>query len=389
MSVAKSVPYWRLSAYYFFYFAFIGAFSPYFSLYLSSIRFTALDIGVVMSLMQVMRLLGPNLWGWLAERLGRKTPIVRMAAVVSLVGFSGFFLSDAFIGVFVAMAVMGFFWSAALPLVETLTLGHLGTQATRYGSIRLWGSVGFVVAVLGTGAALDFFPLRAVLWTGVLILGGIFVCALAVPEAPGEKHAAAPRSLRHIVATREVVTLLAACLLMSAAHGALYVFYSILLVDHGYSKIEVGWLWTLGVLAEIAVFWFMPRLLRTFSTRDILLFSFACAVLRFLVIGWATDHAWLIAAAQLLHGATFGAYHAAAVASVARLFPGSLQARGQALYGSLSFGAGGMIGGLVSGWAWDGLGSAVTFTLSAGFALLGLMVMHFGWRKPAAVPQPC
>lgn len=385
MSVAQPVPYWRLSAYYFFYFAFIGAFSPYFSLYLSGIRFSAWDIGVVMSLMQVMRLLGPNLWGWLAERLGQKTPIVRMAAAVSLAGFCGFFLSDAFAGVFVAMAVMGFFWSAALPLVETLTLGHLGTHGSRYGAIRLWGSVGFIVAVLGTGAALDFFPLHAVLWAGLLMLAGILACALTVPEAPPEHHAAPRQSLRRVMATREVGALLSACLLMSAGHGALYVFYSILLVDHGYSKTAVGWLWTLGVLAEIAVFWYMPRLLRTFSTRDILLFSFGCAVVRFLVIGWATDQVWLIAAAQLLHGATFGAYHAAAVAAVARLFPGPLQARGQALYGSLSFGAGGMIGGLVSGWAWDGLGSAVTFTLSAGFALLGLLVMSFGWPKPAAV----
>ena len=93
------VPYWRLSAYYFFYFAFIGAFSPFFTLYLQSLKFSAWDIGVLMSLMQVMRLLAPNLWGWLADRLGAKTPIVRGAALMSLAGFSCFFFAQGFAGV--------------------------------------------------------------------------------------------------------------------------------------------------------------------------------------------------------------------------------------------------------------------------------------------------
>ena len=54
------IPYWRLSSLYFFYFAFIGTFSPYFGLYLKSLDFNAWDIGVLMSLMQVMRLAAPH-----------------------------------------------------------------------------------------------------------------------------------------------------------------------------------------------------------------------------------------------------------------------------------------------------------------------------------------
>ena len=112
-----------------------------------------------MSLMQVMRLLAPNLWGWLADRLGAKTPIVRGAALMSLLGFSCFFFTQSFSGFFFGMALLAFFWSAALPLVEALTFTHLGAQASRYGAIRLWGSVGFIVAVLGLGWLLDRLPL--------------------------------------------------------------------------------------------------------------------------------------------------------------------------------------------------------------------------------------
>jgi PPP family 3-phenylpropionic acid transporter len=382
------VPYWRLSAYYFFYFAFIGAFSPYFTLYLQSLRFSAWDIGVLMSLMQVMRLLAPNLWGWLADRIGAKTPIVRGAALMSLFGFSCFFFAQGFAGFFLGMALLAFFWSAALPLVEALTFSHLGAQANRYGAIRLWGSVGFIVAVLGLGWLLDRLPLSATLWVSLALLGGILACALALPDKREAAHETDRLPIGDILRRREVRALFAACFFMAAAHGALYVFYSIYLVGRGYSTTLVGFLWTLGVVAEIIVFLAMPRLFGAFSLRAILLFSFACAIVRFLAIGWGVGSLALILAAQLLHAATFGAYHAASVAAVNRWFAGRHQARGQALYGSLSFGAGGMLGGLVSGWAWDALGAEITYTLSAGFALLGLVTLWRGWRPAGACQRP-
>ncbi len=373
------LPYWRLSAYYFFYFAFVGAFSPYFTLYLQSLALSASDIAILMSLMQLMRVLAPNLWGWLAEHLGMRIAIVRASALMSLAGFSIFFLTSGFSGLFAAMALMAFFWSAALPLVESVTFLHLGTQGHRYGSIRVWGSIGFIIAVLGLGYLLDFMPIDGMLWVTAAVLVGILLCALVVPEAASASTHRAAASLRETLRRPEVRALLGACFLMSAAHGALYVFYSIYLVELGYAKSLVGWMWTLGVLAEIVVFMFMPRLTKRFSLRAILLFSFACAVLRFVMIGWGADSLAVLVGAQLLHGATFGAYHAAAIAVVNLWFPGRLQSRGQALYGSLSFGAGGMLGGLLSGYTWDTLGSAWTFTLGSGFALAGLVWLALGW----------
>ena len=377
------LPYWRLSAYYFFYFAFIGAFSPYFGLYLQSLAFSARDIGVLMSLMQVMRVVAPNVWGWLAQRSGRHMPIVRLAAAASALGFVGFFFTRSFGGIFAAMVLLSFFWGAALPLAESVTLSHLGSQSGRYGGVRVWGSVGFIAAVLGCGYLLDFLPLTALLWVCLAVLCGIIGAALLMPDAPPRAHASDHLPLRDILRRREVVSLLAACFAMSAAHGALYVFYSIHLVENGYGKAAVGWLWTLGVVAEIVVFLTMPALLRRLSLRAILLASFACAVLRFLLIGWGVESVPLVVFAQVLHGATFGAYHAAAVAAIGRWFGGRHQARGQALYSSVSFGAGGMVGGILSGFAWTALGPALTYTLSSAFALAGWLLVLSARHEPA------
>ncbi|NMG04176.1 MFS transporter [Azoarcus taiwanensis] len=376
------LPFWRLSGYYFAYFAFIGAFAPYFTLYLQSLAFSATDIAILMSLMQLMRIIAPNLWGWLSERTGVRMPIVRVSALASLLGFCLFFVTSDFFGVFVAMALMSFFWSAALPLVESTTFNHLGGEGHRYGTIRSWGSAGFIVAVLLIGYALDHLPVSSLLWMSTLILATILLCAVWVPEAGRPVEARLPASLATTLRQPHIQALFGACFFMSAAHGALYVFYSIYLVENGYGKSLVGWMWTLGVLSEIVVFLLMPRMARRFSMRSVLLFAFAAAVVRFVMIGWGVGSLPILVVAQLLHGATFGAYHAAAITLVNRWFPGRLQASGQALYGSLSFGAGGMIGGLLSGFTWDSIGAAWTFTIGSGFALIGLVWLIRGLLEP-------
>ncbi|MCA1938992.1 MAG: MFS transporter [Dechloromonas sp.] len=373
----QALPHWRLSGYYFFYFAFIGAFSPYFGLYLQSLSFSAWDIGLLMSQMQLMRLFGPNLWGWLVDHFGHRLAVIRLAGAVGLAGFLAFFWLDRLPGMLVAMAVLALFWSAALPLVETLTFDHLREERGRYGNIRLWGSVGFIIAVMGTGALLDWVAPVGVLWVCAVILLGILVFALVLPEAPLHAATGEETPIRDILRQPRVLALMGACFAMSAAHGGFYVFYSIHLSGHGYAKTAVGLLWSLGVLAEIGVFLLMARIARRYSLRDILLLSFAAAVLRFLLMGWAVESVAAMIFVQLLHGLTFGAYHAAAIAAVSQWFPGKAQGRGQALYSSLSFGAGGLIGALVSGWAWDDWGAGWTFSLGSVFALAGLLLV---WR---------
>ena len=384
MPFAISAAHWRLSAWYFFYFAFVGAFAPYFTLYLQSLGLSAAAIGTLMSLMLAMRLVAPNAWGWLADHLGHKVLIVRASALLAAVGSALFFAVRDFWGLFAAMASMAFFWSASLPLVEALTLGRLEGRAERYGHIRLWGSVGFIVAVTATGIWLDRQPIASLLWVNLGLLGGIGICAWLLADAPATPARRSAEPLWPALMRPQVLALLAACLLMSAAHGPFYVFYSIHLVAHGYEKTTVGVLWSLGVVAEIAIFIVMPRLIRAWSIRRILIISFVAAIVRFLVVGWGADSLVLMVLAQLLHGATFGANHAGAVAMLNRWFPAGQQGRVQALYGSASFGAGGMVGNLASGAAWESLGPGLTFTLGSAFAVAGLLLTWLGLSSDRA-----
>ena len=373
----------RLSGWYFCYFAFLGAFVTYFGLYLQSLGLSAWEIGVLLSIHSVMRLFGPLAWGWWADRIGARAKVVKLTLAICLATFLALFPAREFWTFFLVLSLLSFFWTAGLPLVEALTLSSLKHRIERYGPIRLWGSIGFIVAVQGVGAMLDWWHVQSLLWICLGLLAANWLMALVLPEAsPGQHQGAAP--LREVLAQRRVQALLGACFLMSAAHAPLYVFYSIHLVDHGYSKTAVGALWAVGVVAEIGVFLLMPRLLARFGLRGLLLATFAIAVVRFLMIGWGAASPWLVLVAQIFHGATFGACHAGAMAALNRWFTAHHQGRAQSLYSSMSFGGGSVLGGLISGYGWEHWGAGPTYTVAALFALAGAVVIQRGMAREEA-----
>ncbi|MFN9491374.1 MAG: MFS transporter, partial [Betaproteobacteria bacterium] len=362
-------------------FAYLGAFAPFFALYLDSVGMSAVQIGVLMALPQVTRIVAPHLWGWLADHSGRRIGIVRAAGAAGTLAYLGVFAGDSFVLLFAVLFAMMFFWSAALPLVEATTLTHLGDDMSRYGRIRVWGSVGFIGAVVAVGYLIDATAPRAVLWAVGALMLVMLLLSFAIGEAKVEPHPSDDLPVWRIVRRPEVIAIVAASALMAAAHGPYYTFYTIHLVDHGYSKSAAGWLWALGVICEIGIFVWMSRLYRAYSLRAILIASTLLAALRFVVIGWAAESFLLLLAAQTLHAASFGSFHAAAIGVVHRLFRGRHQARGQAIYGSLAYGLGGSLGGLASGYAWGALGAGPTFTLAGVCALLAAAVLWKGLRQ--------
>lgn len=369
------VLYWQLAGFYFFYFAYLGAFAPYFSLYLDQLGFSAAGIGVLLALPQLMRIVAPHLWGYLADVSARRVRVACLAGLAGSICYLGVFLSSQWWWLFGAVALWSFFWSAALPLMEVTTLDHLGKRSADYGRIRLWGSIGFIAAVVGIGWLLDRRGVSALLPIIAIAMAGILLSAWWIPESHHAAAEATDEPLGTLLRRPQVITLISVCFLMAVAHGPYYTFFSIHLVAQDYSKAAVGWLWAVGVIAEIAVFAGMPWMYRNVSAYALLGTSLAVAAVRFVLIGWFAHCPAVLFVAQLMHAATFGTFHSVALASVHRLFRGRNQARGQAVYSSLSFGLGGTLGGLGSGLAWEWLGPSGTFGAASVCALLGLVVL--------------
>ena len=366
----------QLSGFYFFYFAFVGAFASYWSLYLKSLSFSALQISFALSVMQVMRIISPTIWGWIADHRSNPQTVVRGLSIATIILFSGVFLGDGYFWLVPITACASFVWGGSLPLVEAITMGQLAGQMDRYGRIRLWGSVGFILAVTIVGYLLDHVAMRWLPHIVALMMCGIAWFAFKIPNAAAHHDARSAEPIWDILRRREVTLLFAACFCMTAAHGPLYIFFSIFLDDHGYNKTSIGVLWSLGVIVEVFLFLYFPKILKFIKLEHIFMGTFAVAATRFLMIAWGVQWPALIVVAQILHAITFGAFHVAAMTYVHRHFKCQHQSKGQALFTSLTYGAGGTVGGLAAGALWEPIGAGWTFTLGALTAGLGFVLLY-------------
>jgi PPP family 3-phenylpropionic acid transporter len=371
------MPYWRLSGFYLFYFASLGALVPYWSLYLKSLGFSSLQIGQLMAILMATKIISPNIWGWIADHTGKRMAVVRLGSLLAVLSFAAVFYVESYWGLALAMLLFSFFWNAALPQFEATTLSHLGEQSHRYSMIRLWGSIGFILTVAGLGPLLD--SAGAAILPPVLL--GLFLAiwgsSLLVRERLVEHPAQESRPIGQILRRPEVLALLAVCFLMQASHGPYYTFYTIYMEGFGYSRSVIGQFWALGVIAEVVIFLVMSQLVTRFGLRSLMLWTAVLTALRWLLIGAMPESLGVMLFAQLLHAASFGVFHASAIALFHKFFIGRHQGRGQALYSSLSFGAGGAFGALYSGMAWDSLGAAPTYGLAA---MLAGVAVFISWR---------
>ena len=370
-------PYWSLSAFYFFFFAVVGALLPFWPLYLESLGFGPVQIGTLVAFVMVTKIVAPNVWGWVADRRGRRMALVRLACIAATLIFAAVLLSTRYWWIALLMVLYSFFWNSALPQFEAVTLNHLKSRVERYTRIRLWGSVGFVIAVLGLGAIVERHGAASVPVAVLSLLACVAFCSLWVGDAEIPRTHSDQGSLLTVLRQPGVVALLVACLLMQASHGPYYTFYSIYLEEHAYSPTSIGALWALGVVAEVMVFVVMHRLVERFGLRALFLSAFGLTALRWIVVAFLVESAVAMIVAQCLHAASFGLYHGVAIQLVHRHFVASHQGRGQALYSSVSFGAGGAAGALLAGYAWIGVGATATWLGAGALSALALLVM---WR---------
>jgi PPP family 3-phenylpropionic acid transporter len=380
-STSAPVPYWRLSAFYFFYFAVLGALLPYWPLFLKDLGFDAKSIGYLSGIVMATKIIAPNLWGWLADKTGRHIGIIRTGAFLGFCIFGGVLVNQSFWWLALVVAGYSFFWNAVLSQFDVVTLKHLGAQYHRYSQIRLWGSLGFIAAVMILGAVFDWLAIRWLPWIVLGCLLALWLSSLCVSEAgDDETHQKAGKSsFLKLVRQPSVLAFIATCFLLQVSHGPYYTFFSVYLEQLNYGRTAIGLLWSLGVVAEVLLFIVMHHLLKRFSLRQIMLASLVLAVLRWLLIAYVADQLWLLLFAQCLHAATFGSYHAFAVEFIRRTFQHGTQGKGMAAYGAASYGAGGAVGAVCSGLLWE-INPQWVFTAAAACCALAVVISGL-WVK--------
>ena len=375
----------NFSLFLFTYYAHVGTFAIYATLFFAARGMSAPEIGILMSLIQVMRIVGPNLWGWIADHTGQRVLVLRLTTLGALIAFGGIFFARSYGDFIIVMICLNLFTSAHGPLSEALMLAEMRGDLSNYGRVRLWGSVGFIAAVMGAGYLLEWLGVEALPWIAGALLLCVALAGLRIVQAPHSHQAQAAPALWSVLRQPAVIAFFVSAALMAAVHMSLNAFYSLYLEHAGYSKPVIGAMWALGVVAEVAFFYFQAPLFQRFGARNVMMFAFAAALLRFPVIGVAERFLVILALAQLLHAATFAAHLSASIMVMQRWFAGALQARGQALYMSLAYGIGGTGGGLLMSYCWDQFGAQSVYYAATALALAAAVtaMLSFRWQARA------
>ncbi|WP_232349114.1 MFS transporter [Neptunomonas qingdaonensis] len=383
-----ALPYIRLSGFYFFYFALLGAMVPYWSLYLKSLAFDAKSIGLLMATLHISRIFAPALWGWIADKTGQRLRIIRLGALLTWIVFIAMFWQENALGIGLVMLGYSFFWNAVLPQFEVVTLNYLGEASTKYSRIRLWGSIGFILSVLLLGSALDSISVAWIPTILLILMILIWINSLLIPAAnlPAKVERSSTLRFTEVIKKPQVIAFFVITMLIQFSHGPYYTFFSLMMQELNYSRSEIGMLWSLGVVAEVLVFIVMHTLISRFGLRLIMISSLVLCVIRWSLLGFWPENIFLVIVAQLLHAATFASLHAVGISLVHQYFPEDMKGRGQALFSSVGFGAGGAAGAIVAGLLWDTHGAQVTFAIAV-FVSVVAIVLAYVWIHPEKVQQ--
>ncbi len=321
-----------------------------------------------MGLLMVSKIIAPNFWGYIVDAhnkqhtgTGRLLPWALGCGCILFIALN---FTESFWAISALMLGYSFFWSAVLPQIEAAVFNHLGDNRHRYGRVRVWGSIGFIVLVVLMGSLLERFGVNLLIPAISILFIMLWCNSLFVKSVQKPVTAIDTTQFRQLLTPR-VIILLSLCLLSQMSHAPMYTFLSVYLQDFGYTKTAIGLLWALGVVCEVVIFIFAHRFLQRFNLIHLLIACFAVGAVRWFLLARYPQFVWVLSGAQALHAITFGLYHATVAQLINQHFTGNYQVRGQALYSSLTFGLGGAIGSFASGFIWAEYGRQNLFYLVA------------------------
>ncbi len=379
MSPATStVPVARLSSFYLVYYAALGAFTPYWSLFLASRGMSVTAISVMMSLWYATRVVAPSIWTSAAARSANPIRWLRAGCILTLLTFAAFLLPLEHAWLYPAMVVFCFFYNAVMPQFESITLTHLGGDSHRYGLIRVWGSFGFIAVVSLFGWLIEHHGAGRLPWLMLPLFALLVASGFANRYARNiPARSADAEGFWQIVRRPAVLAFFIAAFLEQLSFGPYYTFFSVYMDQHGYATSTLGLMWTVGVVFEVAVVFTISRFFRRWDASWLLILSMGSAALRW----WATalwpENLAVMLIAQSTHCLGFAAFFASAMQLLAGYFPGRLNGHGQGLFYGFSSGLGGVLGALIAGQLWPLGNGQVAFLVAGGFALVGTLI---AWR---------
>jgi PPP family 3-phenylpropionic acid transporter len=378
----------RLGVFYAASFLVVGVQLPFWPVWLAGRGLDARQIATVFAAAIWAKVIATPALGALADRLGRRRAVMVALAACACAAYAGLWPVAGFWALLALNLVAGVAQSALMPLGDSITLAAVRNQGLDYGRIRVWGSISFVVAAIGSGALLALGPPGATGGNQVLflVLGAsavLFAACIGVPAASRPAGFMRPRragrhgDLWRLAADRRFWLFVVSAAALQASHQLYYGFGTLYWRQLGFSDTVIGSLWAEGVVAEIVLFWYGAPFVARFGPLGLMAMGGAAGIVRWSLMGVLPGLA-AAAALQLLHALTFGASHLGAMHFMARNVPPGAAASAQSLYAALSAGLGSGLVMLAAGQLYAAYGGhAYPFmALLSAAGLCGVLVLR-------------
>ncbi|HEJ7042140.1 TPA: 3-phenylpropionate MFS transporter [Serratia liquefaciens] len=352
---------------YFTYFFSYGIFLPFWGVWLKGEGIPPETIGILLGAGLVARFLGSLLIAPRVKDPSHLVTALRLLALLTLAFAIGFCFGNGWGWLMLVIAGFNLFFSPLVPLTDALAATWQKQITMDYGRVRLWGSLAFVIGSALTGQMVSVWGHNAILYSLIIsilaMLLGMMLKPSVMPQGEARSHSEADRSLWEMLKEGPVWRFLLCVTLLQGAHAGYYSFGSIYWQEAGYSASTIGYLWSLGVVAEVIIFASSNFLFRRWNARNLLLLSACCGVLRWGLMASSTELGWLLVI-QILHCGTFTVCHLAAMRFIAAR-KGPEVIRLQAVYSALAMGGGIAIMTVIAGFLFEHLQGGVFWVMAA------------------------
>ncbi|MEZ5849885.1 MAG: MFS transporter [Hyphomicrobiaceae bacterium] len=385
---------WRLALFFGATFLITGVKVTYMPVWLDWRGLSGAEIGLIGAAPLFARIIAPPVVALFTDRRGDPRTSVIALAWASLVVMAGLPVAGGFWALLALALLLAVVSTAIMPLVETIAMDGVARHGLDYGRMRLWGSITFIVASFVAGVAVTRWGAGAVVWLMVAASAATALAAHLLPGAEvgaarrgaaGEASAGPPIRMVQLLRNRGFVLFLVSVGATQAAHAVFYVFGVLHWQRQGITPVEASLLWSVGVIAEIALFAVSALAVQRASALGLVLAGAAAALVRWTAMAFDPPFALLLAL-QAMHGLTFGAAHLGAVHLIGQLVPREAAATAQALYASVTSGIAMGLATLASGWLYPALGGRAYLAMAV-LGAVGLVagMLLFRVRGTAAL----
>ena len=365
---------------FFCYYMAFGAFFPFINLYYQRIGLTGVQIGTLSSIPLLVMSTTSVLWGGIADVLRLHRRILNIALFLTPIVV--FFLSRTTeYSILIPLVIAYAFFSAPIvPLLDNAALEAIETHGGTYGGLRVWGSISWMASTWIVGELIDKFDTSWLFYSYITLMGLTFIFSIFQPVRSKITRSSLGHNLHRLVTRHDFIFFIISILLLAVATGSVNNFFSLYMDGLGAGEGAIGLAWSIAALSEIPVMLLSGTIMRHIGENGLLKISFITYAFRWLVYSFIQVPA-LVLPLQLLHGFSYGTFQVGGVTYVNNRTPKSMRTTGQAIFTTISYGIGPIIGTLIGGYFYDTVGIATLFRILSVITIVGLSVFLFA-SKP-------